>query len=268
MPQITDHEFNQFQHFIFESAGITLPDSKQALVSGRLAKRLNHYHLDSYGAYFKLLRDPSAASEIQVAIDLLTTNETYFFREPTHFEFLKEQAITARGRAAPFRVWSAASSSGEEAYSIAMVLSDCLEGRGTWEVFGSDISSRVLQGARRAHYSMERARNIPVNYLQHFCMRGIEEYKGTMLVSQALRNKVHFQQVNLNTTLPNLGTFDIVFLRNVMIYFSDSTKREVIARVVSTIKPGGHFLIGHSESLNDLTRAVQPLGPSIYRKPP
>lgn len=266
MPQITSHEFGQFQQFIFEAAGITLPDSKQALVSGRLIKRLDFYGLKSYGAYFKLLKGPSASTEIQIAVDLLTTNETYFFRESKHFDFLREQALGARGRNQVFRVWSAASSSGEEAYSIAMVLADCLDGYGNWEVIGSDISSRVLQGAKRAHYSMERARNIPKNYLKRFCLRGTEEYEGTILIHRALRSKVNFRQINLNASLPELGLFDIVFLRNVMIYFSDETKRGVISRVISTIKPGGYFLIGHSENLNDLTRAVKHLAPSIYHK--
>ena len=268
-PQITKHEFTQFQQFIFELAGITLPDSKQALVSGRLAKRLNFYGLNSYGDYFKLLNNPSISGEVQIAVDLLTTNETYFFREQKHFDFLRQKAIEARGQrhTKTFRVWSAASSSGEESYSIAMVLADCLEAHGAWEVIGSDISSRVLQGAKRAHYSIERTRNIPSTYLQRFCLRGIDEYKNTILVDRAIRNKVHFRQINLNTALPELGFFDVVFLRNVMIYFNDDTKRGVLSRVISTIHPGGHFIVGHSESLKDLTIAVKPLAPSIYRKP-
>lgn len=268
MVQITDKEFSEFQHFILESAGITLPASKKALVSGRLAKRLSFYHLDSYGAYFKLLNDPLFSHEIQMAVDLLTTNETYFFREPKHFEFLREQALAARESGHTFRVWSAASSSGEEAYSIAMVLADCLDGHNAWEVFGSDISTRVLQGAARAHYSLERGRNIPKNYLQRFCLRGTHEYEGTLLINRSLRGRVHFQQINLNTTLPQIGNFDIVFLRNVMIYFNEETKRQVVSRVISTIKSGGYFLIGHSESLNDITHEVEPLVPSVYYKNP
>ena len=201
-------------------------------------------------------------------MDLLTTNETYFFREPKHFDFLRQQALAAHGRTAMFRVWSAASSSGEEAYSIAMVLADCLGSDTPWEVMGSDISTRVLRGAQRAHYSAERARNIPASYLKRFCLRGTQEYQGTLLIDHALRSRVHFRQLNLNAALPQLGTFDIVFLRNVMIYFSDATKREVVERVIATLKPGGHFLIGHSESLSDITQAVQALAPSIYRKNP
>ena len=264
---ITDQEFALFQRFIFEAAGITLPSSKKTLVSGRLAKRLAYCQIDSYGAYLKLLMSGKAPAEVQIAVDQLTTNETYFFREMKHFDFLREQALAAKSRGQSFRVWSAASSSGEEAYSIAMVLADCIETT-SWEVLGSDISTKVLDGAVAAVYTTERGRHIPPAYLRRFCLKGSGEYADKLLIDRSLRSRVHFRQVNLNTALPELGQFDLVFLRNVLIYFSDDTKRQVVSRVISTIKPGGHFFIGHSESLNGISSAVQPLFPSIYRKPP
>lgn len=263
---ITDAEFARFQRFIYEAAGITLAPAKKALVCGRLAKRLHAHQLDSYSEYFELLKSGRVADEVQTAIDLLTTNETYFFREPKHFELLRELAKSASGRAQPFRVWSAASSSGEECYSIAMVLADCM-GSTAWDVLGSDISTRVLQRARTGHYPMERARNIPPSYLKRFCLRGMDEQEGTLLIERQLRNRVVFAQVNLNAELPRLGSFDVIFLRNVMIYFSGDTKRQVVARVLALLKPGGYFCIGHSESLNDISTAVLPVAPSIYRKP-
>jgi len=268
MNTITDTEFCRFQRFIYEAAGITLSPAKKALVCGRLSKRLQAHELESFGAYFELLSSGRADDEVQTAVDLLTTNETYFFREPKHFEALRELATRARGQAQPFRVWSAASSSGEECYSIAMVLADCLDGsQTTWDVVGSDISTRVLRRARTGHYPMERARNIPPAYLKRYCLRGQGEQDGTLLVERRLRAKVNFAQVNLNTELPRLGAFDVVFLRNVMIYFNGDTKRQVVARVLSLLKPGGHFFIGHSESLNDITTAVDQLAPSVYCKP-
>lgn len=267
---ITDHEFTQFQRFIYDAAGINLSPAKKALVSGRLAKRLQQHRLGSYGDYFRLLTSGVAPAETQIAVDLLTTNETYFFREPKHFDVLRELASAARraeqSYARSFRVWSAASSTGEEAYSIAMVLADCLEGS-PWEVIGSDISTRVLQKARAGHYPDERTKHIPPAYLRRFCLKGIDEQQGTVLVERGLRSRVQFMQANLNTSLPRLGTFDVIFLRNVMIYFDGDTKRQVVARVLSLLKPGGHFFIGHSESLNDISDAVQALAPSIYRKP-
>ena len=267
MHPITDKEFAQFQQFIFEAAGITLSGAKQALVSGRLTKRLEAHHLESFSDYLRMLHSGQHADEVQKAVDLLTTNETYFFRETKHFDFLRQQALAARGRTQTYRVWSAASSSGEEAYSIAMVLADCL-GDAPWEVMGSDISTRVLQGATRALYPMERARHMPAPYLRRFCLKGQGEHEGSLLIDRGLRSRVRFRQVNLNTTLPDLGQFDIIFLRNVMIYFNDATKRQVVARLLSALKPQGHFLVGHSESLNDINSTVRPLAPSIYCKTP
>jgi len=264
-PPISDTEFAQFQRFIFDAAGITMSDAKKALVTGRLGKRLAAHELSSFGAYFKLLKSGLHPDEVQMAVDLLTTNETYFFREPKHFEFLRAQALAARSRPQPFRVWSAASSSGEEAYSMAMVLADCMQTT-PWEILGSDISTRVLAGARRALYAMERGRHIPMDYLKRFCRKGEGSYDGYFLVQRNLRSKVSFRQVNLNAALPELGQFDVVFLRNVMIYFNNDTKRDVVARVIASIKPGGYFCVGHSESLNDITQAVTMVAPAIYRK--
>jgi chemotaxis protein methyltransferase CheR len=265
MKAITDQELAQFRRFIFDAAGITMSEQKKALVESRLNKRLNLHGLESFGQYYKLLTSGEHPDEVQVAVDLLTTNETYFFREIKHFEFLRTQALAARARVQPFRVWSAASSSGEEAYSIAMVLADCMETT-HWEVLGTDISTRVLKGAGQALYTMERARHIPPNYLRRFCLKGSGEHQGQLLIERNLRSHVLFRQANLNVPLPNLGQFDMVFLRNVMIYFSDDTKREVVARVISTVKPGGFFCVGHSETLNGISSALESVAPSIYRK--
>jgi chemotaxis protein methyltransferase CheR len=146
-----------------------------------------------------------------------------------------------------------------------MVLADCLKGR-PWEVVGSDISQRVLERARGGHYTAAQARNVPRSYLHRFCLKGIGAQNGTVLVDRALRGRVRFIQVNLNEPLPQLGTFDLIFLRNVMIYFNNDTKREVVIRALSLLKLGGYLLIGHSESLGDLTTAVKLVAPSIYRK--
>jgi chemotaxis protein methyltransferase CheR len=265
MNPITDTEFAQFQRFIFEEAGISMADAKKALVTGRLGKRVAAHELESFGDYFKVLTSGQHPEEVQMAVDLLTTNETYFFREIKHFEFLRSQALAARSRPQPFRVWSAASSSGEEAYSMAMVMADCMQTT-PWEILGTDISTRVIDGARRALYSLERGRHIPQDYLKRFCRKGAGQYDGHLLVDKTLRSKVSFRQVNLNAALPELGQFDVVFLRNVMIYFNNETKRQVVARVIATIKPGGYFCVGHSESLNDITNAVQMVAPAIYKK--
>jgi chemotaxis protein methyltransferase CheR len=265
MIRISDHEFGQFRRFIFDAAGITLSDAKKALVSGRLAKRLHACRVSNYGEYFRLLMSGESPVELQTAIDLLTTNETYFFREPKHFEFLKRQISGEGLGGASLRVWSAAGSTGEEAYSIAMLLEDCLPGQ-PWEVVASDISTRVLERARAGHYTMERINHFPPGYLQRFCLKGRDAQAGTMLVQRALRAKVRFLQVNLNAPLPHLGLFDVVFLRNVLIYFNVETKRKVVARVLNCLRPGGYLFIGHSESLIEVTEAVELVAPAIYRK--
>lgn len=263
---ITDKEFMQFRQFIFNVAGISLSSAKKALVGGRLAKRVRQHQLDSYGDYFDLINNGKMPGEVQIAVDLLTTNETYFFREMAHFDALRKYAVATQRATDSFRVWSAASSSGEEGYSIAMTLADCL-GDAPWEVVGSDISERMVQRARCGHYPMQRCKQIAPEYRRRFCLRGVGPQDGTLLVNRSLRAKVKFVQANLNAALPPFGKFDAIFLRNVMIYFNDDTKRQVVGRVLSLLKPGGSFYIGHSESLNNITDALEMLAPSIFRKP-
>lgn len=264
--RLLDSEFTQFQSLLYRLAGISLSPAKKALVCGRLAKRIKHHRLDSYGDYFQLLTSGREPQELQIAIDLLTTNETYFFREPKHFEFLRSRILPARRPVSAFRVWSAACSSGEEPYSIAMLLADCLH-EAPWEIVASDISTRVLERARNGHYAMERAEHIPQDYLRAFCLKGVGRQEGTFMIDKRLRSKIAFRQVNLNEQLPRLGEFDVIFLRNVMIYFDVETKRKVVQRLMAAIKPGGHLLIGHSESLNGVCDELQVVSPSIYRKP-
>lgn len=263
---LADHEFEQFKKLIHRIAGISLSPSKKQLVSGRLAKRLKHFQLSSYGEYFRLLTADSHPDEMQMAVDLLTTNETYFFREPKHFDFLREHVLPAHPYGRPFRAWSAASSTGQEPYSIAMTLADGLGGK-PWEMVASDISMRVLEKARSGHYPIEQAQHIPKNYLHRNCLKGVDTQEGTFLVDKSIRTPIKFMQVNLNAALPQMGEFDLVFLRNVMIYFDNDTKRQVVQRIMGKMRPGAHLFIGHSESLNGIVDELQVVKPSIYRKP-
>lgn len=262
---ITDREFGRIRDLLHRIAGIHLAPAKKALVSGRLARRLRHFGLQSFREYLALLERGEPPDELQTAVDLLTTNETHFFREPRHFDFLRTRAAAAR-RNAPFRVWSAACSSGEEPYSIAMVLADTL-GDSPWEVLASDISHRVLERARTGHYPLERSRRIPAVFLKKYCLRGTGRQTGTFLVDATLRRRVRFLALNLNATLPEVGPFDVIFLRNVMIYFDADTKRRVVRRLLPCLKPGGYLLVGHSETLNGVTEELRMHSPSIYGKP-
>ena len=264
IPVLTDNEFTLFQKMIYEIAGINMSNGKKALVSGRLAKRVKHYALSSYEEYFKLLSN-AANDELQMAVDLLTTNETFFFREQKHFDFLRDRILPAWGRESR-RVWSAASSTGEEAYTLAMMLAEHSP-TDNWEIIGSDISTRVVEKARTGHYPIERAEKIPRSYLTRFCLKGTGSQQGTFLIDKALRQRVKFVHANLKENLTKLGSFDVIFLRNVLIYFDLETKQHVISQLVRQLKSGGHLIIGHSESLNGISNDLNVVIPSVYRKP-
>jgi chemotaxis protein methyltransferase CheR len=264
-PPISDADFRRFQRWLHEVAGIALADHKKTLLMGRLSKRLGPCGVRGWKEYFELLMEGSRPGELQVAIDLLTTNETYFFREPAHFSFLRDHILNGFEGNETLRIWSAASSSGEEIYTLAMVLADTLGMARRWEIFGSDLSTRVLETARRAHYPMTRADKIPPDFLKRFCLKGTGPQEGTFLLDRSLRERVSFAQINLNETLPDIGMFDIVFVRNVMIYFDPDTKRQVMARILTKLKPRGHVFVSHSENLHGVTDRVEIVKPSIYR---
>lgn len=265
-PSITDQEFAQFQRLIYKIAGISLADSKKVLLVGRLQKRLRHHGLDNFTQYFRMVSGGQHPDELQMMVDLLTTNETYFFREPKHFEFLAKEVLAKRRSPAPFRILSAASSTGEEAYTMAMVLAEHLK-TAPWEVVGTDISTQVLEKARRGHYPLERNEGIPPAYLSKYCLKGVRSQEGTFLISSELRQRVRFQHLNL--TLPvdqNLGVFEVIFLRNVMIYFDMDTKRKVIDNLLPLLASNGYLIIGHSETLNGISDGLVALKPTIYQK--
>ncbi|MFL9924395.1 SAM-dependent methyltransferase [Herbaspirillum lusitanum] len=263
---VSDQEMQLFQQLFRQHVGLHLPDSKKALLHSRLAGRMNELRLGSLGEYHALIARPSATAERQRAIDLITTNETYFFREQRHFDFLKEQLLPTLGIVSHLKVWSAASSSGEEAYSLAMLLGEQRR-QAAWSVFASDISQRVLSFGRRGLYPMARGQNIPEAYLKRYCLCGTGKYEGHFLIAPELRRKVQFEQRNLMDLSQDADQqYDIIFLRNVIIYFDFETKVEVIRAVTRKLKQGGHLIVGHSESLHGMPLDLQMLSPSIYWK--
>src|SRR5450830_23711 len=259
------NEFEWISRFLYERTGISLSDGKQAMVMGRLDKRLRKRGLNNYSDYFNLLGKPGYEDETTVAIDLLTTNETYFFREPKHFEFLKTVVYPQHDKQHKFRIWSAASSSGEEAYTIAMTLAEYFREDG-WEILGTDISTQVLERAVRALYPMAAAEKIPTSLLKKYCLKGRDEFEDFFLIDQVLRSKVRFQSLNLIEPLPEIGVLDVIFLRNVMIYFDLETKRKLVQRMIEKLRPGGYFFISHSETLNGLNSSLKMVSPSIYQR--
>lgn len=264
---ISDAEFGQFRDLMRRVAGVDMPPSKKHLVSGRLSKRLREHRIGSFAEYYRMVASGQAPDEFHRMVDLLTTHETYFFREPKHFDYLAGHVLPQAAAGRELRVWSAASSSGEEAYSLAMVLMDSLGENAPWEVFASDISREVLNKARTGIYGMERIGGISGDHLKRFCLRGIGSRAGTLRIAPALRQRVRFAPMNLNESLAGAGDFDVIFLRNVLIYFDPPTKQQIVRRVVRQLKPQGWLFIGHSESLNGVSSEVRQIQPTIYRRP-
>jgi len=263
---VSDQEFALFRKLIYRLAGINMADSKKPLLAGRLSRRLRHFELDSFGAYYKLVTGGEHPDELQLMVDLLTTNETYFFREAAHFDYLQSFAASRRGR--PFRVWSGASSSGEEPYTIAMVLAETLGLSADWDIVASDISLTILEKAQTGLYPMERGKGIPPELLRKYCLKGTRSQEGNFLVVPKLRERVEFRQINLIAPeTRDLGQFDLIFLRNVMIYFDNETKRKVIGNMVPHLREDGVFIIGHSETLTGITDQLSAMRPTLYCRP-
>ena len=262
---ITDSEFARVRELALRFAGIDIAPSKKTLIIGRWGRRLAHHSLTNFDDYLDLLAESAGRQELQTAVDLLTTNETSFFREPKHFDFLRKKVLPAARRGGPFRVWSAACSSGEEPYSVAMLLAAEL-GLANWDVLGTDISSRVLETARLALYDLGRAEQISADYLRRFCLKGKGPQAGKFLIEKSVRERVKFARANLNEPLADFGQFDVILLRNVMIYFSSLTKQKVMQHLIPALKPGGYFIIGHCDTLAGVTHGLTSCGASVYRK--
>ncbi|MCK6419961.1 MAG: protein-glutamate O-methyltransferase CheR [Burkholderiaceae bacterium] len=260
---ISQQAFDAVTAMFHRVSGIQLTTAKRALVTGRLQKLAQARGIGNVDRYVEMLLDENDPDELVRVVDKLTTNETYFFREPEHFEFLARMLGRRSGSQPPFRVWSAASSSGEEAYSIAMLLADHLGPRG-WEVVGTDLSTAMVDAARRALYPLERARQMPQAYLKRYCLRGMGEYEGQLLISRDLRANVRFTGANLMESLPDLGTFDVIFLRNVLIYFDPPAKEAIAGRVIGKLKRDGYLFTGHAESLTATRLPLRSVQPAVY----
>ena len=261
--QISPQDFSRFARLLKEQAGIHLSEKKIDMIATRLRRRLQHYGLQRYAQYLQLLQSGEYPDELQVMIDHLTTNETFFFREPEHFRFL---ADTLRATQPDFcRIWCAAASTGEEPFTLAMIAEDVL-GAGRWELIGSDISVRVLERARRGLYPEADNKGIPPYYLKKFALRGTGQYAGQFTFDRRLKQAMSFRRINLNEPLPAMGRFDFVFIRNVMIYFDQQTRHEVVNRVVKTLVPGGYIITSHSESLHGICPEISMVRPSVYRR--
>ncbi len=267
MQTLADDTFRGIAELMTSAIGLSFPANKKSLMSSRLAPRIQRLGLPGFEDYLALLSGRDDGGEFQMAVDLLTTNETYFFREPKHFELLEQDLVRSKPRR--LAVWSAASSFGDEAYSTAMLLAE-LERRGVlgkdWSILGTDISDRVLRSAVQGIYPAERLRELSAERLQRHCLRGEGESEGLVQIHPQLRKHVRFGQLNLCQPLGDIGEFDVVFLRNVLIYFDAPTKRQVVDRVLAQLRPGGLFFIGTAEGRVACDTALRPLAPGVFRK--
>jgi len=266
MPELSDEDFTKFQELLYRMTGIALNASKKPLVSGRLMSRLRLRHVRTFGDYYRIVSEDAA--ELQTMRDLLTTNETRFFRETVHLDFFrKELERLTREKTGPIRIWSAACSTGEEPYSVAMICAESLGITGDFEIVASDISGKVLAVARNGVYPIEKTHQIPEQLLKKYCLKGFGSNQGKFCIITKLCQHISFQQINLLDPPKFSRAFDVVFLRNVMIYFDNRTRGNILQSVVETLKPGGCFIVGTAESLVGETSRLENVGPNAYRKP-
>jgi len=254
---------------IYERCRIKLHEGKEALIRARLGKRMRHFGFTSLGQYCDHLQNHGDDEEFTRVVDALTTNFTNFLREEEHFQYLVNEALPAV--LAPgekkIHIWSAASSSGEEPYSIAFYLAERYPvGQGwDWQITASDISTKVLAKARLGVYADDRIGTIPREWLRKYFQKGVGQWDGHYRVKPALSERVNFRQINLVETCSHPQPFHVIFCRNVMIYFDRPTQERLVKQLCHFLVPSGHLLIGHSESLNGLDLPLRCVRPSIYQ---
>ena len=271
---LSDKVFSTFQRFLEKETGIHLSAVKKSLLVGRLSRRLRDLHLTTFEDYYE--RVVADTQERQIFINAICTNETHFFREPHHFEFITEHLLPgwqARRKhdasQRRVRVWSAACSTGEEPYSLAMLLLDKLPAAEGWEIeiLATDLSTKALDRAKAGLWPVGKASEIPTPLLKRFMLRGYDEMEGTMKIGPELQRAVNFQPFNLTAdSYPTwLGSFDMIFCRNVLIYFGQATKNLVVERLLQHLEPNGHLFLGHAESLVNLPFAARAIAPAVYQ---
>ncbi|HTN77459.1 MAG TPA: protein-glutamate O-methyltransferase CheR [Pirellulaceae bacterium] len=278
LEQITDDEFDAFRRLIYDIAGIHLHEGKRTLVTARLSKRLRALNMPTFLDYYDhLLNHDPLGHELQQMINCITTNKTEFFRESHHFDFLKETAIpeicaeVGARRSRKLRIWSAACSLGQEPYSIAMAVLDALNGAQSWDIriLASDIDTNVLDHASQGMYPADEIARLPAAMKQKYFLKGTGQWKDQVRVKPAVQRLVTFRQINLNATPWPIHTqFDLIFCRNVIIYFDQPTQMRLFGRLHEIIRPNGYLMLGHSENLPFSLSGYRSLGGTIYRVQP
>ncbi len=280
MPQLPatmkDRVFQRFSGFIFDNVGIKMPPAKKTMLEARLQKRLKALGIKTFEEYGDFVFSPRGYdSELVHLIDVVTTNKTDFFREPTHFDFLAKQVlptVVSSGRLLqrePFRIWSAGCSSGEEPYTMSMVLSEFAEQSPDFRfaILASDISTQILQAARTAVYSEERTDTIPLTIKKKYLMKSKNPALSLVRICPQLRSTVSFRRINfMDEDFGISEKMDVIFCRNVVIYFDKPTQQTLMRKFHRQLRPGGYLFIGHSETLSGLDVDFKPVVSTVYRK--
>ena len=262
----TSADFSRVQALIYKHAGISLHDGKHAMVYSRLSRRLRETGHDSFDAYLTWLEKEGNAREWQEFVNALTTNLTSFFREEHHFQILA-QHLKSKPASTSWRVWCNAASTGEEPYSIVMTAQEALGAGAHFKLIASDIDSNVLNTASNGIYRMENVKSLSQERLHRFFMRGKASNAGMVRVKPELRRMIEFMQVNLiRDDWPFKEPFDIVFCRNVMIYFDAPTQRKVLERIHRVMKPGGLLFVGHAENFSESRDLFVLRGKTVYER--
>lgn len=271
--ELKDIDYERISRLVYEQCGINLHEGKKELVKARLGKRLREGDFKSFGEYYRYVTTDDGTAELISMIDSLSTNLTYFFREESHFQKLRNMIkpmvkTSNQGRLSEkLRIWSAGCSTGEEPYSLAMTVCESVNGlSGDVKIMATDISTRVLQTADKGIFGKERLKNVPPAILKKYFQMGSGSCEGQFLIKKNIRDMVQFSRFNLMDTPPPNYRFDIIFCRNVMIYFDKATQEALVRRFHQCLNKGGHLFVGHSESLTGLSHELKYIEPSVYRK--
>jgi chemotaxis protein methyltransferase CheR len=268
IPVLKQHEFERISRLAYEHFGLDLRSGKQGLVAARLGKKLRELGLTSFQHYYDYVTADRTGAALASMVDQLTTNHTSFFREPRHFDFLRKTIFPALRASPRINIWSAACSTGEEPYSIAMSLLEEAprEAAAKVRIKANDISTRVLEKARCGIYTRERLEGIPPGLMQRYLLKGRGEDANTFRFKDEVRTMIEFEHLNLMEQLPVGYRCSVIFCRNIMIYFDKPTQQNLVERLSQHLEDGGYLLIGHSESLNNIAHGLEYVCPATYIK--
>lgn len=271
--QLTDAQFQQFSSLVYEKTGIYLKPEKKELLNARLGKRLRATGLNSFKDYYDYVMRDKSGEELVQLIDSVSTNFTSFFRENSHFEILSSAVLPGfvregRGKNKEILFWSSACSSGEEPYTMGMVVEDFASRHPGfhYRIMATDISTRVLAHAKRGVYPDDRISNVSKPFLKKYFQKGVGSSAGYVKIKDNVKGKIHFNRFNLMDEFPWKESIDVIFCRNVMIYFNRETQQELVGKFYEALAPGGYLFIGHSESISSLKHGFTQLEATAYQK--